>query len=194
MNLQELYKDYTAQTPQKGNVLLAMPFIEDETFKRTVVFLVNCVKDETFGYILNYPLPLQLHDVIEDIPESDFMVGIGGPVSRDCLYIIHSLGNLIPNSLEIVPGLYWGGDFDVIRSLIKEQKITPSQIRFFMGYCGWEIKQLQEEIADNTWIQTKIPYEDILKQNKEVLWQDILRSMGGKFKVWAEFPEDPTMN
>jgi putative transcriptional regulator len=36
----------------------------------------------------------------------------GGPVEQDNLYFIHNIPELIPNSIEISNGIYWGGDFE----------------------------------------------------------------------------------
>ena len=36
----------------------------------------------------------------------------GGPVEQDNLYFLHKVPDLIPESIEISNGIYWGGDFD----------------------------------------------------------------------------------
>jgi putative transcriptional regulator len=61
-----------------------------------------------------------------------------GPVEQDNLYFIHNIPELIPNSIEISNGIYWGGDFESTKALINNGKINKNNIRFFLGYTGWE--------------------------------------------------------
>jgi putative transcriptional regulator len=90
--------------------------------------------------------------------EASFKVYNGGPVEQDNLYFIHKIPDLIPESIEISLGIYWGGDFDVVLTLINEGKIKSSDIRFFLGYSGWEPFQLEEELEINSWIVTENVY------------------------------------
>ncbi|HXB11882.1 MAG TPA: YqgE/AlgH family protein, partial [Bacteroidia bacterium] len=113
----------------------------------------------------------------------------------DQLFYLHTLGTLLEGSVEVMPGLYIGGDFEQLKSLIDTKQISPSQIRFFAGYAGWTANQLTKEIKENSWIVTpaRIEYLFSDKDNKN-LWKEVLRSMGGKHSMVAEFPEDPTLN
>ncbi len=62
------------------------------------------------------------------------------PVEQDNLYFIHNIPDLIPNSIEISNGIYWGGDFESTKELINSGIIGKNNIRFFLGYTGWEEK------------------------------------------------------
>ena len=68
------------------------------------------------------------------------------------MYFIHKIPELIPNSIEISDGIYWGGDFKEISSLLQEDQIKNSEIRFFLGYSGWSNKQLEQELELNSWV------------------------------------------
>jgi putative transcriptional regulator len=73
-------------------------------------------------------------------------------VEQDNLYFIHNVPDLIPNSIEISNGIYWGGDFESAKQLINNKKITKDNIRFFLGYTGWDEHQLETEMNSNSWI------------------------------------------
>jgi putative transcriptional regulator len=47
---------------------------------------------------------------------------------------IHNIPDLIPNSIEISNGIYWGFDW---KELINNGKINKHNIRF-LGYTGWK--------------------------------------------------------
>ena len=82
------------------------------------------------------------------------------PVENNTLHFIHTLGQQIPDTKKIEKGIYWGGDFDTVKKLIIEKKISVNDIRFFIGYSGWSKNQLINEINNNNWIihndETKI--------------------------------------
>ncbi len=90
--------------------------------------------------------------------------------------------------------IYWGGDIDSIRNLIKTGTIAPGQIRFFLGYSGWSEGQLERELKENSWVTAKGGPEAIMQSRESDSWKLVLRSLKKKYRVWADFPDSPDMN
>jgi len=180
--------------PAKGKILISEPFLLDYYFKRSVVLLAEHNEDGTFGLILNKPVDLLLSDVIKDFPHFDAPVYLGGPVKTDSLYFIHTLGDLIEGSLEIIPGLFWGGEIEHIRELITIGKIGPKEIKFFVGYSGWVSRQLEGELNRNSWLVSTIRTTQVMKYNNEKMWINSLKNLGGNYAYWTNFPSDPALN
>ena len=86
--------------------------IGDVSFNRSIVLLADHTEEGSIGFILNKPLDYTIHDLIPEI-KANFKIYNGGPVEQDNLYFIHKVPELIPNSIEISLGIFWGGDFDV---------------------------------------------------------------------------------
>ena len=63
------------------------------------------------------------------------------------LHYVHTLGEKIEGSQEIMKGLYWGGDFEVVKKMVENNKVDNSNIRFFAGYSGWNENQLIAEVS-----------------------------------------------
>ena len=122
--------------PGQGKLLISEPFLQDNYFKRTVVLLGSHNEEGSFGFILNKELDIPLCDLVKDLPENKTKVFLGGPVQRDNLFYVHSLGDIIENSIEIGKGIFWGGDFSTLSDLIKRNEISRKQVRFFVGYSG----------------------------------------------------------
>ena len=181
------------KVPGKGKVLISEPFLSDRFFNRTIVFLTEHGPEGSVGYILNRVLELRVNTAVEELEGWEENLSIGGPVSSDTLHYLHSLGEKVPGSRMVVPGIWWGGDLDVIRSLINAGKVTRDQLRFFLGYSGWSKGQLMKELKDNSWVIASVPNDVIMKSRGDV-WKDVLRSFDNKYKIWAEFPESPEMN
>jgi putative transcriptional regulator len=180
--------------PAKGKFLISEPFMEDNFFKRSVVFLCDHNEDGSFGFVLNNILSINMKDVMEGFEECEFEVGFGGPVNSSNLYYIHTLGDMLEGSITIQKGLYTGGDFEKLQSLINSGLVNQNQVRFFLGYSGWTAGQLEQEIKDSAWIVTNSAHENIINAKDKELWKNLLNEMGGKFKAIANFPEDPSLN
>jgi len=180
--------------PTKGKILISEPFLVDYYFKRSVVLLAEHNEEGSFGLIINKPVDLHLSDIVKDFPSFDTPVYLGGPVKTDSLYFIHTLGNEIDDSLEISEGLYWGGDIEIVKELITIGKMDPKEIKFFVGYSGWVSKQLEGELARNSWLVANIKAKDVMESNPENMWKKTVKNLGGDYAYWTNFPSDPALN
>lgn len=180
--------------PTKGKLLVAEPSIlNDSSFNRSVVLLTEHSEDSSIGFIMNKPLELTIRDLI---PEIDCSFGIyqGGPVEQDNLYFIHKLPELIPNSIVIGNGIYWGGDFDALSDSLHNQKIPENKIRFFLGYSGWSTHQLQNEISEKSWFCIENTHANILELENTSCWKNHLLDIGGTYRLWANAPSNVNLN
>ncbi|HEC41993.1 MAG TPA: YqgE/AlgH family protein [Bacteroides sp.] len=182
------------QVARQGRVLISEPFLNDTYFKRSVVLLTEHSDEGTVGFVLNKPVDLSVTEVINDFPDIDTEVSIGGPVNTNTIHYIHTLGDTIPNSVKILDNLYWGGDFEVIKDMISAGLIKGSEIRFFLGYAGWSPKQLENELSENAWLISEMKPDHIMQGPGDDLWKEILEKSGDKYKTWVNFPENPSLN
>lgn len=180
--------------PEKGRILIAEPFLQGRYFKRSIVLLAEYSDEGAVGFVLNKPIHLTLSEVLVDFPTFEAEVYIGGPVDTNRIYFVHTLSHLIPQSLHIKDNLYWGGDFEVLRELIENKMIHTSQIRFFAGYSGWEAGQLDNEIKENSWMVSEMNIPQIMDLEEIDVWEKSLRELGGKYRMWSNFPENPSLN
>lgn len=192
--MSELKIPFTNIKPSPGKLLIAEPFLDDPYFKRSVVLLTEHNENGSIGFILNKPIEIKLKDAVGELPPIDSNIHLGGPVARETLHFLHTEGELIDGSLEIMKGLFWGGNFETLKKLIEQDKIKPESIKFFVGYSGWEPKQLEQELKLNSWIVLESNINVIMQRNTANLWKDILKEKGNEFGVIADFPQDPNMN
>jgi len=180
--------------PAKGRLLISEPFMGDYYFGRSVVLLAEHNEEGSFGVVLNKSIQAPFNEVLKGLPDFDAKVYIGGPVDTNSLFYIHTLGEQLEDSLEIAKGLYWGGDIETLREMIQLNQIDPLSIRFFIGYSGWGIDQLEKELKSNSWLVHKTVGKKILEYPVEGMWKNLLNEMGSKYKFWSKFPIDPNMN
>lgn len=180
--------------PEKGKVLISEPFLPDTFFNRSIVYLTDHDSKGSVGFILNKKLDIKLRDAVTGFEEWDQNINMGGPVAPDTLHYLHTAGRLIPNSVHVAGNIYWGGEIDTVRDLVKSGSIKPSQIRFFLGYSGWSAGQLERELKENSWVIARLKPDLIMNIMGIESWKGLLRSFKNKYRIWADFPESPDMN
>ncbi len=180
--------------PEKGKILISEPFLPDTFFNRSVVYLTDHNPKGSVGFILNKKLDIRISDAVSGFEGWDEHLNMGGPVAPDTLHYIHNLGTLVPGSVHVDGNIYWGGDIDAIRELIKSGSVSQAQIRFFLGYSGWSAGQLERELKENSWVIAKVKSEMIMTSRGVDSWKRFLKSLKNKYRVWADFPESPEMN
>ena len=180
--------------PKKGRLLISEPSYNDSDFFKSIVLLTHHDHYESIGLILNKSSETYLNEIFNDIKISGIPIYIGGPVSRNTLQFIHTLGNIIPETKEIYKGLYWGGDWDIVKSLINKNIINKNSMRFFAGYSGWSENQLNDEIKEKLWLVSACNKEVCMKHSSDLLWNQIVRLQDSPYKIWSNLPSNPNLN
>ena len=175
--------------PKQGNTLISEPLMNDFHFGRSVILLIDHQETEgSFGIIINKKLDVQVNHIVDEFPDFEAPVYLGGPVADDQLFFIHTLGEMIPEAYPIIDGLYWGGDHETLSTLIHTGIANESNVRFYLGYAGWDAGQLVEELVRNSWLVGDITTEQYLNTPIEKLWQESVNQLGNSYSMWTRFP------
>ncbi|MCX6269888.1 MAG: hypothetical protein NTU44_01470 [Bacteroidetes bacterium] len=46
----------------------------------------------------------------------------------------------------------------------------------------------------NSWVVAKTMKDQVISGKPETLWSDILKTLGGDYMLWVNFPNDPSLN
>jgi putative transcriptional regulator len=180
--------------PQKGRILISEPFLMDNYFKRSIVLITEYSETGAVGFVLNKPVNMKVNEIMTDFPAISAIVSLGGPVQTNTLHYVHTLGDIIPGSVKVIGNIFWGGEFNIIKRLLESGSLNNDNIRFFLGYSGWQSNQLEDELNDNAWVVAEISPEEIMTPMNKFFWNKTLNKLGKKFQMWANFPENPQMN
>ena len=90
--------------------------------------------------------------------------------------------------------MWWGGNFDELRFLVENELITADNIRFYVGYTGWEAGQLFGEITDGAWIQADGDTNYVFRSFSDNLWSDVLALKSDTFGVIGQIDVDTVWN
>ena len=180
--------------PAPGVLLIADPFLKDPNFMRTVVLLTEHRSDGTLGFVLNRQYENTLDELLPEVKGVKLPVYYGGPVQMNTIHFLHRYPDQIPGGVEVMKGIYWGGDFEAVVSLINNSDVDPGRLRFYIGYSGWSAGQLATEMAEKTWLTVEAARSLIFHTNAEEIWRDSLKHLGGEYQMMINFPIDPLLN
>lgn len=194
IDLNIFHSTYPKIQPARGRILIAEPFLQGPYFSRSIVLLTEHGKEGAVGFVINKSTEVYPDEVIEDLFNFEGELFIGGPVSSNSLHFIHTLGDLVPDSVKVTSSISWGGDFNRIKQLINQGLADSKSVKFFAGYSGWSPGQLEEEIAGNSWIVSNLEDSQIMKGKSDTIWQNTLKSLGDVYSTWLNFPRNPAFN
>ncbi len=180
--------------PASGILLISDPFLKDPNFMRTVVFLCEHQEQGSFGFVLNRKYENTIDELIPELEGHKIPLFYGGPVQMDTIHFLHQYPAEIPGGQEVMKGVYWGGDFDRVVEMIKNDTINENKIRFFIGYSGWSDGQLKNELEEKSWLTVKATRKLVFHHDYKEIWKDSLKQLGGEYEIMINFPIDPQLN
>ena len=180
--------------PAPGILLIADPFLKDPNFKRSVVFLCEHQSEGSFGFLLNKTYEYSLKDLVQDAEGLEIPVYFGGPVQTDTIHFLHQYPDLIQGGYEVIDGIYWGGNFELLKVLVESNKIDPRRIRFIAGYCGWLPDEFTKDLKQNLWWVSDGNKDIVFDENADEAWGHALSHMGNQYAIMSHFSEDPNSN
>ena len=191
---------------EPGTLLIASLALEEPTFARSVVVLLQYVPDElTLGVVVNRPLGdramlypgEELSNLTQGMAKTANLGGMffqGGPVDPGSLIFLHRVDELGDETTRIHDGLYAGGDLDALRTHTASTSSESPLLRFFLGYAEWAPGQLEDEISMGAWILAPSDVNLVFSEEVDQVWQQSLHALGGKYAAMSFMPEDPTLN
>jgi putative transcriptional regulator len=195
INLDKILRVKPSGIPiDKGRLLVSGPLLHDFFFGRSVIFMTEYSNEGAMGFILNKKTDLFVSDLIEDFPELNIPVFAGGPVQSDSLFFIHKHANIIENSITVIDDLAFGGNFEQIQDYLSQGIMRADTIKFFLGYSGWDYKQLDNELEKESWIISTLKSTNEVLLADDNLWKKNISKFGSRYKNWLNFPENPTDN
>ncbi|HLF34398.1 MAG TPA: YqgE/AlgH family protein [Cyclobacteriaceae bacterium] len=182
-------------TPEKGDLLISEPLLPDPNFERTVVILCEHNQEGSIGFVLNKPSVLKFEEAIDGIEGFSAPLYVGGPVQQDTLHFIYRGNFELEGSIEVTSDINWGGNFEQLLAMMNTGLVNNNDFRFFVGYSGWAPGQLENELKQKSWIVVnKASANQVFDMEPRELWKKLLEDMGGKFRMFSNYPQDPRLN
>ncbi len=120
-------------------------------FENTTILLVQHNEEGSIGFVTNKSFEKSLHELIEFNHIKPFPLLDGGPVDREHLFVLHNRPDLIDGGKQITNSFYLGGNMDQVIEAIDTRGATQQEIQLFIGYCGWDLGELEVEVEEGSW-------------------------------------------
>jgi putative transcriptional regulator len=167
-----------------GQLLVAMPGIEDPRFERAVIFVCSHDERHAMGLTINRPVDgLTIEALLRKLgvdpgaaPATPVL--LGGPVEPERGFVLHTdeVGQSAA-SQQVTGGLALSATREILEGLAGRRP-APRRAVLAIGYAGWDGGQLEQEIRNNVWLTCE-PDEGLLfDDDHEHKWSRALAKMG----------------
>ncbi|CEJ71104.1 putative transcriptional regulator [Chryseobacterium oranimense] len=177
----------------KGKILISTPDISGDIFSRSVVLIVEHNESGAFGLILNKKNG-QMSSKFKNFFDFKIEVYDGGPVENDKVFFIVKNKKVTEVYSEINKDFYITEDIESIISAVLNKELSIHDVKIFSGYSGWSAEQLDNEVQRKMWTVVDIYNLDYTLPNDQTLWKSIMQNLGGEYLLWANSPEDISLN
>jgi putative transcriptional regulator len=163
----------------RAALLLSMPQLQDPNFAKTVVLLCDYGPEGAFGLVLNRPTEMPASAMVRLDPPvaagNDLPLWIGGPVEPQRGWIL--LGDQPQTDFKTIrDGLYLSTSQALLREVL-ETRPAP-RARIIAGYAGWGPGQLDDELAQSSWLLTTVDLDLVFDVDADAMWETAIRRMG----------------
>lgn len=134
-----------------GIILKSTSLLDNSIFEKAVVFITEYNAKGAIGFIVNKPFARKLNELQEFSYLRDFPLYNGGPVNQEHLFFIHRRPDIIEGGVPVYSNIFSGGNFTQAVTAINNYTLTESDIKIFVGYCGWDYAELEEEMEEGSW-------------------------------------------
>lgn len=177
----------------KGKILISTPDVSGDIFSRSVVLIVEHNENGAFGFILNKKNK-KMSEKFNNFFDFDIAVYDGGPVENEKVFFIIKDKNITKDYTEISDGYFLTEDLETIINAVLNENLKTADMKIFSGYSGWSSTQLENEVSKKLWIVVDLYNLDYTLPNDQNLWKNIMQNLGGEFLLWANAPENITLN
>lgn len=177
----------------KGKILISTPDISGDIFSRSVVLIIDHSESGAFGLILNKKNS-KMSNRFKNFFDFEIEVYDGGPVENDKVFFIIKGKKVTENFTEINDEYYLTEDIERIINAVLQNEISIQDVKIFSGYSGWSPSQLENEVLKKVWTVVDVYNLDYTLPNDHTLWKSIMQNLGGEYLLWANAPEDISLN
>ena len=169
-------------TSLTNHFLIAMPGLKDPNFSRTVAYICEHSDQGAMGIIINRPMEIRLGEVLDQLDISitaavaEEPVFHGGPVQPDRGFVIHDGIGEFDSTLRVTPELSVTTSRDILEAIAQGE--GPRQRLVALGYAGWGIGQLEQELSTNAWLSGPADAQILFQTQVPQRWSGAARLLG----------------
>ena len=172
----------TADAYLTGQLLIAMPGMEDQRFAQSVIYMCAHTDEGAMGIVLNKPLRkpsfedlLRQLDVTPVPPARRIQLCQGGPVDHARGFVLHTADWTGDGSLRVDERIALTASLDVLKAIA--EGAGPREGLLALGYASWGPGQLDQEMQQNVWLSAPAGQELVFDTAHDTKWRRALASL-----------------
>jgi putative transcriptional regulator len=158
---------------QPGNIIISTDLLNGTEFEKVAIVITEHNEKGTIGYVFNQLFPRKFNELEEFKHSIPVPLYAGGPVQTDMLYFMHCRPDLIAEGGQVADNVYMGGDFKKAVQLLNSGELPVDDVRLYIGYCGWDVNELDDEIAEGSWQLTNASVDLVFSISNESTWEEL---------------------
>jgi putative transcriptional regulator len=162
-----------------GQLLIAMPAMEDPRFSQSVIYLCAHTPEGAMGLVLNRPLQrpkfddlLRQLEVAPAPPARRITLCAGGPMDNARGFVLHTTDWTGEGSLRVDDTVALTASLDVLKAIAEGH--GPREGLLALGYAGWGPGQLDAEIQQNAWLSVPADETIVFDGDHDTKWRRAL--------------------
>ena len=166
-----------------GQIIVSMPFLQDERFFKTVIYICAHSSEGSMGIIINkkidydlYPDLLEQLGVDKPIKNKKLFIRYGGPVESGRGFVLHSDDIVRKETLNINKGVALTSTSEFFEDLARGK--GPKNSILALGYSGWQPGQLENEIIQNSWMSLAVETSFLFDDDVSRKWNNAYKLIG----------------
>ncbi|HHJ17795.1 MAG TPA: YqgE/AlgH family protein [Gammaproteobacteria bacterium] len=166
-----------------NHFLIAMPGLEDPNFFHAVTYICEHNDEGALGLVINRPLDMQLGEILQHVQVEDIQpearqipVYLGGPVQQDRGFVLHDPLGDWEATLRVTDRIGITSSLDILAAIARNE--GPERTLIALGYAGWGAGQLEQEMAENAWLNGPANPDILFDTPDEERWKTAAASLG----------------
>jgi putative transcriptional regulator len=171
-----------------GKVLVMERDAPDPVFAESVILLIHYDTDGVVGLMLNQSaeVPLSRLRELEGTRQRADSAYVGGPVEGGVVTALLRAASAPPDAMHVAADIYAVQSRKGLEAALKNSK-GPADLRVYLGYCGWVIPQLKNEVRLGSWHIFEHGERFAFDSEPATLWKRLIDRTGG-LRAWVPFP------
>lgn len=171
-----------------NHFLIAMPSLNDPNFQQSVSYICEHNDEGAMGVVINRLTELTFSDLCEqldieitDTDTSNYPIFEGGPVETERGFILHTPVGEWESTLAVTKDIGLTMSQDIIQAIAEgydSDNTPPKHFIITLGYAGWSTDQIEDEIAENVWLNVPASHDILFQTPIEQRWTAAAASLG----------------
>lgn len=160
-----------------------MPSLSDSFFHHAVVYLCEHDEQGAMGLIINRPSKVMLDELLDHLKIDNNIeslksmpVMFGGPVNKEQGMVLHDHAGPWKTTAKLATDVYLTTSTDILKFIGTEQ--GPEHNLITLGYAGWGAGQLEQELAENSWLTVKADHRLLFETPTDQRWHAAAQKLG----------------